>query len=82
MNDRNAQDSDSLKRQLQERRENLRLIDERIAEYVLQTDVPLQLKKEKKRLEQEIARLETQLARAKLPVTECWVHPVRDPAKA
>lgn len=70
MNDQDAQDSDSLKRQLQERRESLRLIDERIAEFVLPIDVPLQLKKEKQKLEQEIARLEAQLARAKPFVTE------------
>ena len=40
----------SLERQLVELQENLRLIDERIAEFVQETDIPLQLKKDKGRL--------------------------------
>jgi len=39
-------DAASLRRQLAEARANLRLIEEREAEYVLGTDVPLQLVKE------------------------------------
>lgn len=61
-----AQDDDldnmtSLQRQLAEVRENLRLIEERKAEYVLETDVPLQIIKEERRLRATIAELETKL---------------------
>jgi len=51
-----------LQRQLTEARENLRLIQERKAEYVLSTDIPLQLVKEERRLLDRIAELERQLA--------------------
>lgn len=40
----------SLKRQLTEAEENLRLILERQSQFVLTTDVPLQLVKEERRL--------------------------------
>jgi hypothetical protein len=51
----------SLRRQLDQARENMRLIKEREAEYVLGTDVPLQLIKEKRCLRERIADLETRL---------------------
>jgi formylglycine-generating enzyme required for sulfatase activity len=53
---------ESLNRQLKEAQENLALIEERIAEYVLSTDVPLQLVKEQRRLEDRIHRLERRIA--------------------
>jgi tetratricopeptide (TPR) repeat protein len=55
-------DSDSLRRQLAEARDNLRIIQERKAEFVLSTDVSLQLVKEERRLLDEIAGLEQRLA--------------------
>jgi len=58
---RAAGDVASLRRQLAEARANLRLIEERTAEYVLSTDVPLQLVKEKRRLQQRIADPEARL---------------------
>jgi tetratricopeptide (TPR) repeat protein len=51
----------SLQRRLAEARENLRLIQERESRYVVSTDVPIQLIKEKRRLLDEIAELEQQL---------------------
>lgn len=51
----------SLERQLQSARENLRLIEERKSEFVLGTDVPLQLVKEERRLRERIAELEAKL---------------------
>ena len=47
-----------LRRQLAEARENLRLIQERKSEYVLGTDIPLQLVKEERQLLERIAELE------------------------
>lgn len=67
------QDLESLRHQLVQARENLRLIDERIADYVLETDVPLQLLKEKGRLREHIARLERVLNTPPEPV-----EPVED----
>ena len=55
------EDRASLERQLQSARENLRLIEDRKAEYVLEVDVPLQLIKEERRLRDKIAELETKL---------------------
>ena len=52
---------ESLRRQLAEARTNLRLIEERKAEFVMGTDVPLQLIKEERRLRDRIAELEQQL---------------------
>ncbi len=43
-------------------RENLRLIEERKAEYVLGVEVPLQLVREERRLREHIAELEQKLA--------------------
>ena len=53
----------SLHHQLSQARVNLQLIEERESEYVLGTDVPLGLVKEKRRLQQRIAELEAELAR-------------------
>jgi hypothetical protein len=52
----------SLVKQLSEAEENLHLIDERIAKYVLETDVPLQLLKDQGRLQRWIARLQRRIA--------------------
>jgi hypothetical protein len=46
---------------LAEARENLRLIEDRKAEYVLEVDVPLQLIKEERRWRDRIAELEGKL---------------------
>jgi len=60
----NSPDKDlpSLQRQLDEARENLRLIQERMAAFVLSTDVPLQLVKEERHWLDRVAELEEQLA--------------------
>ena len=55
-------EAESLKRRLAEAEENLRLIRERKSEFVQQTDIPLQLIKDERRLEQEIEALQTRLA--------------------
>ena len=55
----------SLEKQLRDAEENLHLIDERIAKYVLETEVPLQLLKDQNRLQRWIARLQRQIAEAK-----------------
>jgi hypothetical protein len=54
-------DWSSLQRQLMEARENLRIIQEHNAKFVLSTDVPLQFVKEERRLLDRIAELEQQL---------------------
>ena len=54
-------EAESLRRQLAAARENLRLIEERKSEYVMSTEVPLQLVKEERRLRERIAALERQL---------------------
>ena len=56
-----AQEKTSLQRQLAEARENLRLIEDRKAEYVLEVEVPLQLIKEERRWRDRIAELEAKL---------------------
>jgi cell division septum initiation protein DivIVA len=56
-----SKESDFLRSQLKETRDNLRLIEERKAQYVLQVDVPLQLIKEERRLRDRIAELERKL---------------------
>ena len=53
-----ADDIASLRRQLEEALENLRLIEERKSQYVMAVDVPLQLVKEERRLRERIAELE------------------------
>jgi 3'-phosphoadenosine 5'-phosphosulfate sulfotransferase (PAPS reductase)/FAD synthetase len=55
----------SLVKQLSDAEENLRLIEERIAEYVQSVDVPLQLIKDQRRLQKQIARLRRQIAALK-----------------
>jgi len=57
----------SIRRLLAEARENLRLIQERQAQYVVSTDIPLQLVKEERRLLNRIAELEQQLAEPTVP---------------
>lgn len=52
---------DALQHELNELRENLALIRERMSEYVLRTDIPLQLVKEARRTEARIRRLERQI---------------------
>jgi hypothetical protein len=52
----------SLRRRLAEAEENLRLIKERKAEYVMSTDIPLDLVKQERALQQDIASLKAQLA--------------------
>jgi hypothetical protein len=56
-----SEERESLERQLQSARENLRLIEERKSDYVLETDVPLQLIKEERRLKERIAEWERKL---------------------
>jgi nucleotide-binding universal stress UspA family protein len=62
MSSASKEDLTSLRRQLAEARENLRLIQERKAEFVLSTEVPLQLVKEERRWLDRIAELEQRLA--------------------
>lgn len=52
---------DSLQYQLDQARENLRLIEERKAEYAQSTDIPLQLIKNERSLRERIAELERRL---------------------
>jgi len=61
----NARNMASLVKQLGDAEENLRLIDERIAQYVQAVDVPLQLLKDQHRLQRWIARLQRQIAELK-----------------
>ena len=54
-------DLESLRLQLAEAEANLKLIQERKSQYVLEVDVPLQLVKEERRLLERIAALKRQL---------------------
>jgi formylglycine-generating enzyme required for sulfatase activity len=54
----------SLRRQLAEARENLRLIQERKFEFAMETDIPLQLIKEEKQLLERIEELEQRVERS------------------
>ncbi len=56
------EDKATLSKQLAEARNNLRLIEDRKAQYVLEVDVPLQLVKEERRLKDRIAELEQQVS--------------------
>jgi hypothetical protein len=56
------EDRESLERQLKDTRESLRLIEERKAKYVQETDVPLQYLKEEQRLKERAAELERKLS--------------------
>jgi hypothetical protein len=51
----------NLHHQLREAKENLALIEGRTSEYVLSTDIPLQLIKERQQLEKHIRRLERRI---------------------
>jgi hypothetical protein len=57
-----AGEIEALQRQLKEAQENLTLIQERMSEYVLSTDIPLQLVKQERRLESRIRWLERRMA--------------------
>lgn len=58
------EDIGSLKRQIENLQKNLRLIEERISEFVVPSTVPLQLVKDKRELKEKIAGLEAELAQA------------------
>jgi hypothetical protein len=60
--DDHLKDARSKQRRLAELRENLRLIEEQKAKYVLEVDVPPQLIKEERHLRERIAQLEADLA--------------------
>jgi hypothetical protein len=62
-----SEELEGLQRLLAEAKENLQLIDERIAQYVLSTDVPLQLIKEQRGWHKKIRKLERQI-RAHKPI--------------
>jgi hypothetical protein len=62
-----SEELEGLQRLLAEAKENLQLIDERSAQYVLSTDVPLQLIKEQRRLQKTVRKLERQI-RARKPI--------------
>lgn len=59
-----SEEVESLKNQLANRKENLRLIEERKAEYVEETAIPLQLISSEKKLRKQIAEVERKLAAA------------------
>ncbi len=63
----NDQEEASLRRQLAEAEENLRLLKERESEYVEHTAVPLDLIKQKRRLREKIDDLKTQLRQSAPP---------------
>ena len=56
-----AREMTSLRIQLEAARENLRLIRERKSQYVMETDVPLDLVKRERQLEQQVADMEDRL---------------------
>jgi hypothetical protein len=53
---------EAMQHDLKEARENLALIEERMADYVLSTDIPLQLIKEQRHLKRRIRQIERHLA--------------------
>jgi len=65
-------DIQSLRTQLAEAEENLRLIQERKAKYVLETNIPLQLIKDERRLEVQIADLRERLEACQEPLTQLY----------
>ncbi len=72
-------DAASLRRQLAEMEENLRLIEERQSKYVMGVDVPLQLEKQERVLRREIAARKARLAGAKAtPAKQPSVTPSRE----
>jgi len=70
----------SLRRQLKEARGNLRLIRERKSQFVMGVEIPLQIIKGERRLEQEIAGLEREIA--DLEATDVEVAEEQEPATA
>ena len=62
-----SEELEGLQRLLAEAKENLQLIDERIAYYVLSTEVPLQLIKEQRGWQKKVRKLERQI-RAHKPI--------------
>ncbi|MBN1812112.1 MAG: hypothetical protein JXA14_09780 [Anaerolineae bacterium] len=61
---------ESLRRQLAAAHENLLLIQERKSEHVMRTDIPLDLIKEERWLEQQVPELEQQIADLEAAVVE------------
>ncbi|MBD3309508.1 protein kinase, partial [candidate division KSB3 bacterium] len=59
-----GREADSLRRQLAEARENLSLIRERKAQYVMEVEIPLDLVKQERQIERLIAELEYGLKRS------------------
>lgn len=55
------EDRASLERQLADQRENLRLVEERKAAFVQETDIPLQLVRDERHLRERIAELKRRL---------------------
>ena len=55
-------ESDSLRGLIAEERRNLLLIEEKMAKYVLETDIPLTLIKEERAKREKISELEARLA--------------------
>ena len=62
-----TEDIDSLRRQIENLRESLRLVEERMSEYVLPTDVPLHMVGQERKIRQKLADLEAELAQAESP---------------
>jgi ketosteroid isomerase-like protein len=74
-----TEDIDSLRRQIDNLRKSLRLVEERMSEYVLPTDVPLHLVGQEREIKEKLADLEAELARAESPgVTPAPAEPERE----
>lgn len=67
---------ESLQHQLTQAQENMRLIQERKSEYVLSTDIPIQLIKEEKRLQERINNLKKQIEQLDLPQKQKIEEPI------
>ena len=75
-----TEDIDSLRRQIENLRESLRLVEERMSEYVLPTDVPLHMVGQERKIRQKLADLEAELAQAESPgLTPAPAGPEREP---
>ena len=73
-----AEDCAAWRQQLTQLRGNLRLVEERLAEFVLDTDpANLQLVKQKRHLEQRVTDLEERLAARCPEVREAGTRPVK-----
>jgi hypothetical protein len=70
---------DSLHRQLAAARENLHMIEEREAEFVVLTDIPLQLIKEERRLRSRIVKLEKSIADLTAQIALLTPHQLESP---